>query len=140
MKIEVISVQFLDYYWVYFYFKKSKNLWSLSMEVSWKIKCIRSGLKSSRQDFSLLYHALWSHRRAEVNRKEIKTLLENKKYTMLEISNIQKICKSSAESYLLQLCHISCINMWLRSFDLSVIFSRYLIFKLPFILIFMKFS
>ena len=51
-------------------------------------------------------------RSEEVYSDQIKTLIENKQYTMWEIANILKMSKSSTEDNLHQLGYINCFDVW----------------------------
>ena len=52
-------------------------------------------------------------RPVEVDSDQIKTLIENNQhYTTLEIADILKISKSSAENHLHQLGYVNCFDIW----------------------------
>ena len=74
--------------------------------------CQKWFAKFGAGDFSL-DDAPWSGRPAEVDRDQIKTIIENSQcYTMREIANILKISKSSVESHLQQLGYVHCFDIW----------------------------
>ena len=73
--------------------------------------CQKLFLKFHTGDF-LLNYAPWLGITVEVDSDQIKTLIENKCYTMWKIADILQISKLSTENHLHQLSYVHCFYVW----------------------------